>query len=486
MLRSTRGSPINADNTVIVYGEKLELGQGTTTGLRQIAAEELGHRLEPDRLRARRHGRHPEPGRHRRQHASERGPQIRAAAAYARSRRCSAWRRRARRSGCEPDGRARASSPAAARRSPTASSSAASCSTSNMPATTLYRRPVLRRSRPSAYTLVGTRVPRIDIPAKVTGHVHVHPERPRAGHAPRARRPSARPGRVRGRRADRLGRRELDRAHPDVQVVQEGDFLGVVAPKEYDAIQAAAQLKVKWADAPILPGREPVRDAMRSTAPATRDADLEASNTGNVDSGASRPRRRRVSATYTWPTTRCTARSGPTCAVADVDAERRARICARTQDLYEHSGRSLARRCSGCPSPGPGQYYDACAATSATTASHRHAQGGGDHVASSPARRCASSSCAGTSTAGTTTARRPLMRRREAAVDGNGNVVGLRLHLRTTRRHRVPMTSAQLIGIPPDTVGPAKRRRDHTSAGMYNDPEPTRDRQVAACLTAGT
>ena len=33
---------------------------------------------------------------------------------------------------------------------------------------------------------------------------------------------------------------------PGAQVVQIGNFLGVVAPKEYDAIQAAAQLKVTW------------------------------------------------------------------------------------------------------------------------------------------------------------------------------------------------------------------------------------------------
>src|SRR5579864_4442929 len=33
---------VHADNTVTVLGEKLEYCQGTTTGLRQIAAEELG------------------------------------------------------------------------------------------------------------------------------------------------------------------------------------------------------------------------------------------------------------------------------------------------------------------------------------------------------------------------------------------------------------------------------------------------------------
>ena len=40
-----------------------------------------------------------------------------------------------------------------------------------------------------------------------------------------------------------------------MKIVRKGDFLGVVAPHEYDAIQAAAQLKVTWADPPaVLPG----------------------------------------------------------------------------------------------------------------------------------------------------------------------------------------------------------------------------------------
>jgi nicotinate dehydrogenase subunit B len=39
---------------------------------------------------------------------------------------------------------------------------------------------------------------------------------------------------------------------PGVQIVHIGNFLGVVAPKEYDAIQAAAQLKVAWSDPPKI------------------------------------------------------------------------------------------------------------------------------------------------------------------------------------------------------------------------------------------
>jgi nicotinate dehydrogenase subunit B len=42
---------------------------------------------------------------------------------------------------------------------------------------------------------------------------------------------------------------------PNAQIVRVGDFLGVVAPTEWDAIKAAAELKVKWADPPaVLPG----------------------------------------------------------------------------------------------------------------------------------------------------------------------------------------------------------------------------------------
>jgi nicotinate dehydrogenase subunit B len=39
---------------------------------------------------------------------------------------------------------------------------------------------------------------------------------------------------------------------PGVQIVHVGNFLAVVAPKEYDAIQAAAQIKVAWSDPPKI------------------------------------------------------------------------------------------------------------------------------------------------------------------------------------------------------------------------------------------
>jgi len=75
---------VHGDNTVTVLAGKVEYGQGTTTGLRQIAAEELG--VSFDQIRWVR----PETGVTPNQGAtvgsgsiSRGGPQIRAAAAYA-------------------------------------------------------------------------------------------------------------------------------------------------------------------------------------------------------------------------------------------------------------------------------------------------------------------------------------------------------------------------------------------------------------------
>ena len=68
------------------------------------------------------------------------------------------------------------------------------------------------------------------------------------------RRPSARSGRKRLAEPVPAQRRpELGRPHPERQIVQINNFLAVVAPKEYDAIQAAAQLKVVWKDDPKFP-----------------------------------------------------------------------------------------------------------------------------------------------------------------------------------------------------------------------------------------
>ena len=99
----------------------------------------------------------------------------------------------------------------------------------------------------SDYKVVGRSFPRIDIPAKVMGtYTYIHNVRI--------------PGMVHARvvRPRGSGANTVENAKPltvdassiahiaGAQVVQVNDFLAVVAPKEYDAIQAAAQLKVSW------------------------------------------------------------------------------------------------------------------------------------------------------------------------------------------------------------------------------------------------
>ena len=74
----------------------------------------------------------------------------------------------------------------------------------------------------------------------------------------------------------------------DVQIVHIGNFLGVVAPKEYDAIQAAAQLKVAWSDPPKIYPVGNLWAGMRAqdaagTAPARIAAQTLATGVSSID-----------------------------------------------------------------------------------------------------------------------------------------------------------------------------------------------------------
>ena len=51
---------------------------------------------------------------------------------------------------------------------------------------------------------------------------------------------------------------------PGARLLRRGDFLGVVAESEWDAVRAARQLKVTWEATSALPGNEKLYDRMRS------------------------------------------------------------------------------------------------------------------------------------------------------------------------------------------------------------------------------
>jgi CO/xanthine dehydrogenase Mo-binding subunit len=102
---------------------------------------------------------------------------------------------------------------------------------------------------------------------------------------------------------------------PGAQVVRRGNFVGVVAPTEYDAIQAAAQLHVEWAEADTLPGSGNLYGSMRAT--PTKNAVVL--DYGNVDN-ALRSAAKVLSATYEFPF-QVHGPIGPCCAIADVHAD---------------------------------------------------------------------------------------------------------------------------------------------------------------------
>ena len=201
-----------------------------------------------------------------------------------------------------------------------------------------------RRSRRELHARRDARPPRDRHPGDVTGDVHLRPERPRPRDAARPGRAPARPGRLRAPAAPIVSVDASSIAHiPDVQIVQKGNFLGVVAPNEYDAIQAAAQLKVTWKDDPILPGSGDLCGSDAQPADARAIAVQVLGEHGDVDAALASAAKS-LSATLQVPLQHAPARSARMCCVADVTP-------TRGDDLLQHAGhlrhsRPTSRRCS--------------------------------------------------------------------------------------------------------------------------------------------
>ena len=170
------------------------------------------------------------------------------------------------------------------------------------------------------YALVGTRVPRVDIPDKITGrYTYVHNVRvPGMVHG-RVVRPRGQGTYGAGAKIVSVDSSSIKHI-PDVTVVRDGDFIGVVAPREYDAIQAAAQLKVKWSLPASLPGSGNLWSQMRSQDSAGKAPARLMIDQGNVDA-ALKSAAKTVSASYKY---HYNGRMpiGPCCAIADVTPSR--------------------------------------------------------------------------------------------------------------------------------------------------------------------
>lgn len=168
---------------------------------------------------------------------------------------------------------------------------------------------------PEEYVLVGKPVPRVDIPAKLTGGlIYVHDMRvPGMLHARIVRPP------YRGRDGGEMVGNSFESvdkdsvAHIDtlVDVVAIKDFVAVVAEREEDAISAARALKVSWKAPPPLQDLSDLAGALRANPDKVRPLEHK----GDVDA-ALKDSPGAMRATYVWPY-QMHGSIGPSCGLAD-------------------------------------------------------------------------------------------------------------------------------------------------------------------------
>lgn len=103
---------------------------------------------------------------------------------------------------------------------------------------------------------------------------------------------------------------------PGVQVVHQQAFIGVVAPREWDAIKAMRDLKITWSDAkPPFVEMKDIYNHIRK-APVVKSGGARANPKKEEMEAAFKGAARVVEATYEWPY-QSHASMGPACAVVD-------------------------------------------------------------------------------------------------------------------------------------------------------------------------
>jgi nicotinate dehydrogenase subunit B len=193
-----------------------------------------------------------------------------------------------------------------------------------------------RLKDPADYRVVGTSVPRVDIPAKLAGElVFVHDMRvPGMLHGRVVRPPYA--GADHG---DYIGNTlesvdESSIAHiPGIRaVVVIRDFVGIVAQREEHAEQALRELRVAWRKWPGLPSLDDLEGAIRAN-PSTQRLLVDEGDVDGALATAAEPMPR----TYVWPY-QMHASIGPSCALAhwqpEGDGGCRLRVWAGSQNPH--------------------------------------------------------------------------------------------------------------------------------------------------------
>jgi CO/xanthine dehydrogenase Mo-binding subunit len=326
---------VNADNTVTLRPQIIELGQGSLTGMLMIAAEELDVSLAQMRFTANNDTNHTPASFYTAGSNAIQGggPPVRAAAAAAKNALLDLA----------------AANLGVAKSSLTVDKGVVSGGGRSVTYGALLGGKLFNVRNATAFSLVsgapGTKpvaqyklvtkhgIPRVDIPAKVNGtFVYSHNVRvPGMVHA-RVVRPRGQGAYGAGTAPAVLSIDESSIAKiPGAKVVRSGNFVAVVADQEYAAIQAAAQLKVKWADPPAIAPVGNLFKGMREHDSAGKAPARIAASFGNFNAAfAAAPTK--VSQSYKYHY-QGSMPIGPCCAVADVSPSG-ARIFTNSQNLY--------------------------------------------------------------------------------------------------------------------------------------------------------
>jgi nicotinate dehydrogenase subunit B len=339
---------IHSDNTATVYIGYVELGQGSTTSLLQVSAEELDFDMSQVRTVRMDTNVSPDQGGTYSSSAIARGsPAIRQAAPAARQ---ALLKMASERLGAPVEKLTVAKAVVSVVGAP-----GKSVSYGELIGDKRFHIEITGKEplKPVAeYKLVGARPLRNDIPAKARGTY---------AYLQHVRLPGMVHGRIvrpRGQGAYGVGAKvksldESSIAHiPGARVLRKGEFVGVIAPREWDAVRAARALKIEWDMPPTLPGSDHLYEAMREG----KTDDRVIVNRGDVDaafSGASVAHT--ATGTYHGPY-QCHACFGPNGAVADVRADSALLFCS-SQDVY--TTRATVARIVGLkPDQVRGQYYE--------------------------------------------------------------------------------------------------------------------------------
>ena len=160
------------------------------------------------------------------------------------------------------------------------------------------------------YTLVGRSIPRVDIPAKVSGeHPYVHDFKlPGMLHARVVRSTNI------GAKLKSVDDREARKVKGYVATVRQGEFLAVVCDNEWSAVKAARAIRTQWTPGPDLPAKDQLDAAWRQMPLAKEEATQKV---GQIDT-AFGSAAKRVKASYHFAV-QTHASIGPSCAVAQYE-----------------------------------------------------------------------------------------------------------------------------------------------------------------------